>query len=143
MPPQHRKKFGKQDKQLCLQRGLYRIHERSMTYLSSWNWLRLGQSVQVDFFTHILFKILVNSALKDEVVRGQSLSRSHAKSPTRSTLLMSGLLCRRKISPSANSEELISRSESMRLLVVHRSSNNKTHRAVEKNSYSFEDLLDR
>ncbi|KAM7470484.1 hypothetical protein LguiA_008667 [Lonicera macranthoides] len=56
------------------------------------------------------------SALKDEVVRGLSPSRSRAKSPARSASPMSGLLRRRKSSPSANPEALISRSGSMRPL---------------------------
>ncbi|KAM7508222.1 hypothetical protein LguiA_018675 [Lonicera macranthoides] len=55
-------------------------------------------------------------ALKGEAIQGLSPSRSCAKSSAQSASPMSGLLRWRKISPSANSEDLISRSESMMLL---------------------------
>ncbi|XP_057465129.1 uncharacterized protein LOC130754872 [Actinidia eriantha] len=54
------------------------------------------------------------SALKDEVVRGLSPSRSRAKSPARSGSPMSGLLRRRKQRHVANPELVIARSGSLR-----------------------------
>lgn len=61
------------------------------------------------------------SALKEEVVRGLSPGRSRAKSPARSGSPITSLLRRRKSSSSsshfgANSEQLISRSGSLRPL---------------------------
>ncbi|KAM7479132.1 hypothetical protein LguiA_027345 [Lonicera macranthoides] len=54
------------------------------------------------------------SALKEEVVRGLSPSKSRAKSPARSNSPMSGLLRRQKSNHLANPESLIARSGSLR-----------------------------
>lgn len=56
------------------------------------------------------------SALKEEVVRGLSPSKSRAKSPARSHSPMSGLLRRRKSRHVANPDPLIARSGSLRPL---------------------------